>query len=648
MTQSEWDKLHACAAAGEFPNSFSETLTHYWLLGNRNHIKYGADALPSLDGKLLPLLKRQNIGIYACANRIVFPLLWEMHDKDLCIGLFNKEGILLKLYGDEPAVARLAELGIPRLSNWGLNSIGANAVSIGLETGTAQITIGVENYAKALYSMALYFCPIIAEDSSGAVSLCQGGLAIMIPVEKAHISYFSLVSALSYDVNMHFFLSGRIERVYSTEESGMLNIDLNIVTGKRSVIYHSQNIFSTLGIPVREIKHHSVDELIDPLPANKVFWQIIENRETVSNKQLVLTVNGVSRHLSITTESYSQPHLRIGGIRVFLTSNEVLSSRISRSIGNQAIATFADLLGKSCTFKSTINKAKIYASTTKNILITGESSTGRSSFAQAIHNASSCASGPFITFDCASFSRTHLEQELFGLIDPETHSVLQFGKLELAKGGTLFLKNFDMLPMSAQAALNSAIEQGVFCRVNESTPITLNVRFIASTQEDLANLANKRHFRADLYYNMDALKLPIPPLRERRQDIALLADYFVRQLSMESRGNAYDLSPEAKKLLSSLPWDGNIRQLRNTVEGVVLVSHSSVIEPDDFIRYIGSGSSVQSLAAKGGGRHKISKGELEQTLVDVRYNKMAAAKQLGISRRTLYRYLEKYGIPFKD
>lgn len=647
MTQSEWEKLHTCASIAGFPQSFGDTLPHFWLQSNHSHVSYTDTVLPSLDAKLFPLLKKQNLGIYACANRIVYPLLREQHDKDMCIGLFNKEGILLKLYGDDSLIQRLADSGIWRLSNWSVSSIGANAVSVGLARGDAQMTIGEENYAKVLYPTALYFSPIIAEDSSGAVSLCQGGLAIIVPVEKAHISYFSLVSALSYDINMHFFLSGRIERVYSSEESGMMNIDLNTVTGKRCIIYHSQSLFKMLGIPVREIKFHSVEELIDPLPANKTFWQIIENSETVSNKQLTLSINGIPLHLSITTESYSQPHLRIGGIRVFFTSNEVLSSRISRSIGNQAVTTFHDLLGKSSTFKAAVHKAKIYASTNKNILITGEPSTGRASFAQAIHNASACASGPFITVDCASLSRTHME-ELFGLIDPETHSILHFGKLELAKGGTLFLKNFEMLPLSAQAALNNAIAQGAFHRVNEATPIPLNVRFIASTQEDLAALANKRHFRADLYYSMDALKLPIPPLRDRKQDIPLLADNFIRQLPGEPQDEQYELSPEAKKQLISLQWDGNIRELRNTVEGVALISHSPIIEPEDLIRYIGSGSLTRSTVAQHNTRHQVSKVELEQTLINSRFNKVAAAKNLGISRRTLYRYLEKYDIPFKD
>ena len=147
---------------------------------------------------------------------------------------------------------------------------------------------------------------------------------------------------------------------------------------------------------------------------------------------------------------------------------------------------------------------------------------------------------------------------------------------------------------------------------------------------------------------MDALKLPIPPLRDSKQDIPLLADNFSRQLPGEPQGEQYELSPEAKKQLISLQWDGNIRELRNTVEGVALISHSPIIEPEDLIRYIGSGSLTRSTVVQHSTRHQVSKVELEQTLINSRFNKVAAAKNLGISRRTLYRYLEKYDIPFKD
>lgn len=278
------------------------------------------------------------------------------------------------------------------------------------------------------------------------------------------------------------------------------------------------------------------------------------------------------------------------------------------------------------------------------ILLRGESGTGKELFAHAVHQESDRANGPFITVNCASIPEHLLEAEFLGY-EPGAftgaHRAGRLGKLELARGGTLFLDEIGDMPLALQAKLLRVLEGKDFFRVGGSRPIQTDVRIIAATHAPLEDMMAAKAFRADLYYRLHIMTLTIPPLRERRSDILLLAHAFIKQLNPVLNTRVTGIEEAVQEALYQYEWPGNIRQLRNVMERGMILAEEGELSFADLPEEI-----AQSAAA-GIGRdlvHEVEKRELERTLRETNGNKTKAARLLGISRSAFYEKLKKYRI----
>lgn len=631
-----FDELHA---ANELPDDFSRELRSAWEDSRRFGIPYQVASIPALPPSQLEALKNDSIRLYVYANHCI-SLLPDTIGDSICFALFNPEGILLKFYGSEKSKVYLDSCGIPRLSDWSLRSIGANAVNMGLLFNQPMATVGAENYVLPLADKAVYFSPCCLE--TNGVPNVLGGIAVIAPAERADPGILALCKSLCCNIDLHMFMANGLENTYCNDEQCVLSIDFNMFTGKQYVIYYSQNVFDILNIRHTEIAFHPLENLIPLLPANEQFWDIINSERVVFDTPITLSIQGVTENFVISTEPYVSRHLSIHGLRIFLTSPKRLSYKVSSVIGNNAIYSFRDLLGKTSSFEATLRQAKIFAKMDKNIMICGESGTGKTMFAQAIHNASNRSSGPFIPIDCAAVPRDQLANELFGYEDPVDHRMQNIGKFELANNGTIFLKNIDVLPLDIQAGLIRIIEVNSFFRTGGSSPIHIDVRIITTFNENILKNIEEHKFRTDLYYRLNTLNLLIPALRDRKQDIPLLADHFMKALCLKNKIEPKHFSPEAKKLLQKYLWSGNVRELQSLVESITFLVPDPYVEPEHIYAYLNDLDPIQAAYLSRSGQYRVTKEELQRTLQACHHNKRLAAEKLGISRRTLYRYLDRF------
>lgn len=306
------------------------------------------------------------------------------------------------------------------------------------------------------------------------------------------------------------------------------------------------------------------------------------------------------------------------------------------------------LKGESAAIRRVQQAAVAVADTDVTVLITGESGTGKELVARTIHQHSARSAGPFIFVNCAALAEPLLEAELFGykkgaFTDARTDKP---GRFQLADGGTLFLDEIGDLSPKGQGDLLRVIEDGAFRMVGGIDIIQVDVRLVAATNKNLEESVAAGKFREDLYYRLHVVPIAIPPLRERREDIPMLIEAFMLPFCAKHRRRPKRLTPEAIRLCQRFAWPGNVRQLRNLVEHLVVACAATVIGAEDLPVYLreAPGDIPETRLRPGLTLAEVEQRHIEQTLRHVTANREEAARLLGISRRTLQYKLKRYGI----
>ena len=304
------------------------------------------------------------------------------------------------------------------------------------------------------------------------------------------------------------------------------------------------------------------------------------------------------------------------------------------------------IIGKSEKLTKMMSTIEQVAPTKATVLITGESGVGKELVADALHSLSDRKDGPFIKVHCASLSANLLESELFGHEKGSfTGAVSQKkGRFELANGGTIFLDEIGEIDANTQVKILRVLQEREFERVGGTQTIHTDVRVVAATNRNLEEEVKKGNFREDLYYRLNVVHIEVPPLRERKEDIPLLLNSFLNEFNNENSKNIEGFTPQARKLLCSYSWPGNIRQLRNSIESAVVLSRGKLIDVEDLPEQVVNHENESELSIKVG----LSLDEAERlfimsTLDYCGGNKTKASEMLKIGRKTLHRKLEEYG-----
>jgi len=307
---------------------------------------------------------------------------------------------------------------------------------------------------------------------------------------------------------------------------------------------------------------------------------------------------------------------------------------------------FENMIAKSSKMQGVIEVIKVVAKSNATILITGESGTGKELVARAIHSQSHRRNKPFVAVSCAALPESLLESELFG------HEKGSFtgayaqkkGKFEFANRGTLFLDEIGEMNANIQVHLLRVLEEKELTRVGGNKPIKVDGRVISATNKDLRRAISNGEFREDLYYRLNVVTIDLPPLRERKEDIPLLAQHFLNKFALENQKNIVGFSPEATKFLLDYDWPGNVRELENAIERAVILAKDNLVTiaelPQENLSLVDS-ASMKNLK-------EVEKKHILNVIREADGNYSKAARILGISRMTLYNKVREYDLGVKE
>lgn len=598
-------------------------------------------------------------------ERYVAKTFNKLKSYSFAIGMFSDEGILTDLYPrDQEALEQLFHGDIQVGDIW--QGIGYNAVSEGLKVRRSRSSVGEENEADVLKKYGVYFSVMNMREIYEPYNLQPPrGVAIIIPAERAEDVYFAMIVGIAHDLMMNIQFKNISVKFYERSGKGLLVVD-SMMAEKTVITYYNEELFRILGIRKTDIQYKPVETLINPLPDNKEFWKIVEECKSINNYPLKIKVGQMETECLVNADAYNQPSIKSVGVIFYLTTQQRINEEVSQKVANGAVKTFDDIIGEDPALKNIIERAKRMALTDSNIMILGESGTGKDVLAQAIHNGSNRRRKPFIALNCGAVPKDLIESELFGYEAGAFTGARKngnMGKFELAMGGTVFLDEIGEMPLDLQAKLLRLVEQKQLMRLGGSRLINVDVKIIAATNVDIWDMIQRKQFRADLFYRLSTMRLNLMPLRERKGDIIPLSEYFIRRISKRiGKEDIMRLTDEAKELLVSMDWLGNVRELQNLIECIVQLYSGDLILPQyilentmEYQRPLYQEQRPVALTPESVSQpfppvpkpQIITKEELRNALQICGNNRTNAARYLGISRRTLYRKLEEYGFPEK-
>ena len=366
--------------------------------------------------------------------------------------------------------------------------------------------------------------------------------------------------------------------------------------------------YGTVDLAVQALKKGATDFVLKPWQNEKLVATVSSALELSKSKKEVTTLRTVNKQLN---EDINQP--------------------------------FTDLIGTSPQMKELHNLIRKIANTDANVIIFGENGTGKELVARCIHNYSGRAEKAIISVDLGAISETLFESELFGHVKGAFTDAKEdrIGRFELASGSTLFLDEIGNIPITLQSKLLTALQSRCITRVGSHKQIPVNIRLICATNAPIYDKVSEGSFREDLLYRIKTIEVYIPALRERKEDIALLANHFLHIYSKRYRKQDMKLGVEAQQKLERYSWPGNVRELQHSVERAVILSDHRVLKPDDFLlkEPLSKRADVHTLNLE-----NIEANTVKKALQANDNNISKAAKQLGLSRAALYRKMEKYGI----
>ena len=554
--------------------------------------------------------------------------------------LCDGEGCILNVVGDEKILLEASRLKMTIGAYMDEVHIGTNAMSLVISEKRPSQVSGMEHFIVAYHKWTCSAAPIKDESNNiiGIINL-TGYIENVNPhtlgmVVAAANAIERMLENNKYN-SMLQISRKRLETTFDSISSGILTCDLfgNITTMNKQVV----NMF---GYGEEEMKSMKISDLIFN------FHEIVGRlklKETFTDEDIYANTRVNKLQFTLTAHPIYGVDKNIEEITLVFYELKKSRKLAGRILSGQAIYTFDKIIGENEKFKKIIEYAKKISDSKSTILITGESGTGKEIFAQAIHNHSKRKDGPFIAVNCGAIPRTLIESELFGYEDGSFTGAKKggnIGKFEIAEGGTIFLDEIGEMPSDMQVRLLRVIEEGVINRIGSSKQISIDVRIMAATNKDLKHEVQRGNFRKDLYYRLNVLPVHLPPLRERRDDIAQLVSYYMRKTSKKLNKHSVNISEEYMNYLKNYDWPGNIRELENVVE---LIVNSEVIQMNLW-NEVAEDQKKSADVYVGITLEQMEKHHITEVIKEVKGNMTLAAKILDIARSSLYRKIENYNI----
>ncbi len=377
-------------------------------------------------------------------------------------------------------------------------------------------------------------------------------------------------------------------------------------------------------------------------------FRAMDRKEPILNEYQTFTVDGNKKNCLNNAFPLINETGVIGGIVI---SVELSSKAVKRKTRKSTSRyDFEDIITENQEFKKSMEILKKVSKSESNVLIIGETGTGKELIAHSIHSNSSRRNKPFIIQNCAAIPSSIMESILFGTAKGSfTGSMDKEGLFESANGGTIFLDEINSVPYDLQSKLLRTLENKNIMRIGENIEREIDIRIIASTNEDLARKVDKGEFRADLYYRLNVISFNIPPLKERKEDIKVLVDYYINQYNSILNKNITGISKDVLQILNDYDWKGNVRELKNVIEYALNFSEDGILNMDSLPQYLMKSISNEKKERLAGCSLTTMVDNYECKLIkdaleSCKYNILKTAEFLNIPRQTLYYKLKKYNI----
>ena len=570
---------------------------------------------------------------------IAVPIMHEMFDlirqTQFLIVLTDRAGYLLEILGPPEMIARCTDMRFVPGAMWSNLEVGTNAISVALDYDMAIQMVGPEHYCTSHHTWTCSACPIHGPDGDvlGCINL-SGDYKDVNPHTLAVVQE----AARNIEEQIRNAYNNRMmQALLNNSLDGMMVLGRN-----REPIWMNKAAEDMLNMDSESLKKAGIESVLPGIDWSPEHW----DGRSLQSDNVQIRAEGNIRYCSLVAVPLSEYGYHT--MAVTLRKQKHLINLANKISGNRAVYTFRDYYTVNESMKNTLALAATFARYEGNILILGESGTGKELLAQGIHNAGANAGGPFVAVNCASIPRELFEMELFGYeagAFPGKVDEGKPGRFEMAQNGTLFLDEVSAMPIEMQIKLLRAVETHRIQRLGSTQEIQLNIRIISSSNQNLPRLIERGDFRRDMYYRLSALKLEIPPLRERPEDIILCAERFLQTLNATNANTPKTMSRAFQEGLKEYDWPGNIRQLQNSIARAYYGCAETILTAGDLARSLENTVPGEKLPAA---RSDTGEGGIVAALTVCGGDVQAAAERLGVSRATLYRRMKQYGISLRQ
>jgi transcriptional regulator of acetoin/glycerol metabolism len=583
-------------------------------------------------------------------------------DSGFYLMLCDRDGVILDIMGDEDVINEgRTSSNLVVGANRSESFAGTNAIGTCLVLGKPIQICGDEHYVLPHKKYTCSSSPIFAADGALIACLTFVGLGA-----ARHIHTLSMVVCAADGISNEM----KIRSAYATIESirAQRNTILDsassgfILLDEYDVLIQSNRVARKMLCVADGKEGVNFFDMFSINDASRNVFRFSELKRPLSNKETNFYArnSGLPPIKLIMSVSFTETE----GCRntvVRLEESGQVHRLVNKIGGFRAFYTFDSIVGNSAAIRQALDMSRRAAMSRSNILILGESGVGKELFAQSIHNGGENAKGPFVPINCGALPKGLIESELFGYEGGAFTGANKDGnpgKFELADGGTLFLDEIGDMPLDVQASLLRVIQTREIIRIGARYSKRIDVRVIAATHRDLYESVVNKTFREDLYYRLNVLIVSIPPLRERTGDVAELAESFLHSVAAH-KSRPMSIDPSVYPFLRSYYWPGNVRELENAIERAVNVADGRVIRPEHLPPHILNASPRPTSEVKAGAdprRTRFPAAKPRQhgrelivsSLKENGGNVKKTAELLGVSRRTLYRKIDKYSIDCSD
>lgn len=579
-------------------------------------------------------------------------------DSGFVVYLTDEDGYILNLVGDDEIIAtsnNISKLCVG--ANRSEKYSGTNAIGTCMAIDIPIQIYGSEHYVKHHQRYTCSAAPIHDEENH-----IIGCLDITGKIDKVHSHTLGMIVAAVDGIEKELKINNAYNKIHIINNQlsstlNSINSAIIVVSSDGKILNINKSALSTFNLKSNYI-NKKINEVLE-------YDKHTVNFENISRNYMDTEVEVQNTKYSVSTVNYNNKFDQSVGSVISFREMKRIHRLINKYGGFTATYTIDNIIGQSSQISNVKNLCIKASKSTSNVLILGESGTGKELVAQSIHNASSRNKEPFIAINCGALPKGLIESELFGYEGGSftgANKEGKPGKFELADGGTIFLDEIGDMPVDTQVSLLRLLQSKEIVRIGGSKARSIDIRVIAATNKNLYESINNKSFREDLYYRLNVLTITVPPLRGRINDMKILINHFINHYNITLNKNISNIDIEAFEALSKYSWPGNVRELENVIERAINIVEKNTITiqdlPIEFQNLVNDNNfnkksaSIKISPLKNNTfdydledkKTNFEKDEIVKSLTINSGNAVKAAEFLGISRRTLYRKIEKYNI----